>query len=335
MNILLTGGAGYLGSHTAIVLIEAGHHVVLLDNFSNADKEAVTRLESLAGQRLSLIETDVRDADVVHQALVDHNINAVIHFAGLKAVGESFAEPLAYYANNVGGTLSLLEAMAKARVKTLIFSSSATVYGIPQYLPIDEQHPLAPINPYGRTKAQIEQILEDTALADSSWRIANLRYFNPAGAHPSGLIGEDPHGKPNNLFPFVSRTASGEYPSVHIFGNDYPTADGTAIRDYIHVMDLADGHVAALDFLLRGEQGFNTFNLGTGCGYSVHEVIAAFEAAVGRPIPQQLAPRRAGDVSEYCADVSRARQVLGWQAKRSLKDMCETAWRFQNRLNRG
>jgi UDP-glucose 4-epimerase len=333
MNILLTGGAGYIGSHTAVVLAQAGHRVVLYDNLCNSRREVLASLELITSQPQVLIEGDLRDTARLSQALSAHAIDAVVHFAGLKAVGESVAKPLDYYASNVQGTISLLQAMQAMPVRTLVFSSSATVYGDPQYLPIDENHPLSATNPYGRTKLHIEQMLQDLAKADASWRITCLRYFNPVGAHESGLIGEDPLGLPNNLMPYVAQVAAGTLPKLNVFGNDYPTADGTGVRDYIHVMDLAEGHLAALSFLQR-QTGWHAVNLGTGRGYSVLEMVRAFEAASGRTVPFQITRRRPGDIATCYAKVDKAAELLGWRTRRSLQDMCASTWNWQCRSGR-
>lgn len=328
MNILLTGGTGYIGSHAAVVLVQAGHSVVLYDNLCNSRADVVQRVGQIAGRPMALVQGDVRDTSLLQQTLRDHAIVAVMHFAGLKAVGESVAKPLAYYDNNVRGTLSLLQAMQGAGVRTLVFSSSATVYGEPRYLPIDEAHPTRATNPYGRSKLHIEEMLADLAVSDPSWRVACLRYFNPVGAHNSGLIGEDPNGVPNNLMPFVAQVAVGRRASLNVFGNDYSTPDGTGVRDYIHVMDLVEGHLAALDYL-QGRTGWHAFNLGTGQGYSVLEMVRAFEAASGRAVPFQIVDRRPGDVAACYASVDKARDTLGWQAARTLADMCASTWRWQ------
>ncbi|MFZ5567196.1 MAG: UDP-glucose 4-epimerase GalE [Pseudomonadota bacterium] len=328
MNVLLTGGAGYIGSHAATVLAEAGHRVVLYDNFSNSRPDVATRLASITGRELVLVHGDVRDIALLEQTLREQRINAVIHFAGLKAVGESVANPLAYYDNNVTGTLSLLRAMQKVGVQSLVFSSSATVYGEPRFLPLDETHPTSATNPYGRSKLHIEQILADLAASDPYWRVACLRYFNPVGAHPSGVIGEDPRGVPNNLMPFLAQVAAGQQASLNVFGNDYPTPDGTGVRDYIHVMDLAEGHLAALNYL-ESRAGWHVFNLGTGCGYSVLDMVRAFQSVSGRPVPYTLAARRPGDVATSYASADKAQVVLGWRAHRSLEEMCASAWRWQ------
>lgn len=330
-NVLLTGGAGYIGSHTAVALAAAGHRVVVYDNFSNSEPAAVQRLAQVLGAPVVVIEGDVRDTALLQRTLLEQKIDAVIHFAGLKAVGESVLKPVDYYANNVQGAISLLQAMQGADCTTLVFSSSATVYGDPHYLPIDEAHPTRATSPYGRCKLHIEEILSDLSVADPSWRLAALRYFNPVGAHASGLIGENPNGIPNNLMPFVAQVAVGKLPQLNVFGNDYDTPDGTGVRDYIHVMDLAEGHLAALKFLMQ-HPGLHTFNLGTGRGYSVLEMIKAFEAASGKPVPYTVAPRRAGDIASCYASVEFSAQTLNWRATRSLKDMCESSWKFQQNI---
>ena len=328
MNILLTGGTGYIGSHTAVVLAEAGHRVVLYDNLCNSDVGVVQRLGQIMGSPPALVQGDMRDGALLAQTLRVHAVGAVIHFAGLKAVGESLVQPLAYYDNNVVGTLRLLQAMQETGVRTLVFSSSATVYGEPRYLPIDEAHPTGATNPYGRSKLHIEQMLADLAASDGGWKIACLRYFNPVGAHESGLIGEDPRGVPNNLMPYVAQVAIGRRQRLSVFGDDYPTPDGTGVRDYIHVMDLALGHLAALDYL-GALSGWHAFNLGTGQGHSVLEMVRAFEAVSGRPVPYQVVSRRPGDVASCYASADKAHQLLGWQARRSLTEMCLSSWRWQ------
>jgi UDP-glucose 4-epimerase len=330
MNILLTGGTGYIGSHTAVVLAQAGHRVTLYDNLANSNADVQTRLEQITGQHLPFVYADVRDTNTLAKTLKEHAIDAVIHFAGLKAVGESVEKPIDYYANNVQGTISLLEAMRGAGCKTLVFSSSATVYGEPRYLPLDEAHPLSVTNPYGRCKLHIEEILQDVAFADPDWKIACLRYFNPVGAHESGLIGENPAGIPNNLMPYIARVAAGELAELKVFGNDYPTPDGTGVRDYIHVMDLAEGHAATLPWLIN-HTGWQAINLGTGQGYSVLEMVKAFAAASGKPVPCKITPRRAGDVAQCYANPEKARQILNWSARRTLDDMCASAWHFQKK----
>ncbi|MCX7662973.1 MAG: UDP-glucose 4-epimerase GalE [Tepidimonas fonticaldi] len=335
MNILPTGGLGYIGSHTAVVLAQAGHRIVLLDNLSNSRADVADRIGRIIGLRPAVEVGDVLDTARVRHILSHYAIGAVIHFAGLKAVGESVAQPLAYYNNNVAGTVSLLRAMAEQGVKRLVFSSSATVYGQPQRLPLDETHPTGATNPYGRTKLHIEEMLRDLAASDPAWRIAILRYFNPVGAHESALIGEDPHGTPNNLMPYIARVAVGQLPHLNIWGDDYPTPDGTGVRDYLHVMDLAEGHRAALDHLARTDQPCDTFNLGTGQGTSVLQMVRAFEQASGRPVPYRIAPRRPGDVAECWADPTKARQVLGWRAAHTLHDMCASAWAFVSITDHG
>ena len=328
MNLLLTGGTGYIGSHTAVVLSELGHQVVLYDNLSNSSDSVVEKLAQITGQVMPFIRADVRDTNLLRSTLDSHNIAAVIHFAGLKAVGESIEKPTDYYANNIQGTISLLQAMQWAQVKTLVFSSSATVYGDPQYLPLDKSHPTCATNPYGRSKLHIEEMLKDIAAADSDWRIACLRYFNPVGAHESCLIGEHPNGVPNNLMPYIAQVANGQRSELSVFGDDYPTADGTGVRDYIHVMDLAEGHTAALSFLSR-TIGWNAINLGTGKGYSVLEMIQAFEKASGRRVPYKIVSRRTGDVAACYADTQKAGKILNWRTVRKLEDMCASTWQFQ------
>jgi len=330
MNILLTGGSGYIGSHAAVALAQAGHRVVLYDNLSNSHADVVGRLGLILGHSSVLVQGDVRDADFLERALREHSIDAVIHCAGLKAVGESVAQPLAYYDNNVTGTQCLLRAMQHCGVRTLVFSSSATVYGEPQYLPLDEKHPTRAVNPYGRSKLHIEEMLGDLAASDAGWRIACLRYFNPVGAHESGLIGEDPSGAPNNLMPYIAQVAAGRRDRLSVFGADYDTPDGTGVRDYIHVSDLADGHLAALNYLgLSDGVGWHAFNLGTGKGHSVLEVIRAFESASRMNVPHEIVARRPGDVASSYASSDKARQILGWQARRGLDEMCASAWHWQ------
>jgi len=331
MNILLTGGAGYIGSHAAVLMLNAGHKVSILDNFSNSHASTISVIEKITEKILTCIDGDIRDTKLIIELLESRKIEAVVHLAGLKSVGESAERPLEYYANNVQGSISLLQAMQACGVNKLVFSSSATVYGNPQYLPIDEMHPSSPTNPYGQTKLQIEQILQDICWANKNFRVANLRYFNPVGAHESGLIGENPKGIPNNLMPFVSQVAAGKQKSLSIFGGDYPSADGTGVRDYIHVMDLAEGHMAALDFL-NNNLGMSTFNLGTGSGHSVLEVVRAFESKSGKKIPYQIEPRRIGDIATCYADVKKANLNLKWSSKYSLDDMCLSAWKWQQSL---
>lgn len=332
MRILLTGGAGYIGSHTAVALAAAGHEVVCFDNLSNSRAEVMGRLETITGQTIPLIVGDIRDRTALEQAMRRHAIEAVVHFAGLKAVGEAVARPLIYYDNNVRGTLSLIEAMIACGVKMLVFSSSATVYGEPQCLPLDETHPTSATNPYGRTKLMIEEMLTDIAAADPDWRIAVLRYFNPVGAHESGLIGEDPNGIPNNLMPFISRVASGRLERLSVFGDDYDTPDGTGVRDYIHVTDLAAGHLAALGAISSHSEPISTWNLGTGQGYSVLEMVHAFERVNGVCVPYKIAARRPGDVASCYASPDKAKAELGWQAALGLDDMCASMWRFERML---
>jgi UDP-glucose 4-epimerase len=329
MNILLTGGTGYIASHTAVILTNAGHKVVLYDNLVNSNASVVSKIEKITGVKLPFVEGDIRDTDLLALTLKSYGAEAVIHFAGLKAVGESVQNPLEYYDNNVGGTISLLNAMTEVGIKRLVFSSSAAVYGDPHYLPIDEAHPRSATNPYGRTKLQIENILEDLAVSNSSWHITCLRYFNPVGAHESGLIGEDPNGVPNNLMPFLVRVAAGKLPCLDIFGGDYDTPDGSCVRDYIHVMDLAEGHLAAVNLVSAEGALFDAFNLGTGRGQSVLKILKAFEQANGLSIQSRIVPRRAGDVSACYAKADKAAQVLGWVVSRSLEDMCRSSWKFQ------
>ena len=326
--ILVTGGTGYIGSHACVALAQAGHELLIVDNLCNSRADVVARLARICDQRPAFIEGDIRDAALLDSIFAGHPISAVMHFAGLKAVGESVAKPLAYYENNVHGTLQLLAAMRRAQLRTLVFSSSATVYGDPASMPISEDFPRSATNPYGRSKLMIEDILADLHLAEPDWRIARLRYFNPVGAHESGLIGEDPHGVPNNLLPFVAQVAAGRQKLLRVWGNDYPTPDGTGMRDYIHVVDLAQGHVAALDYLAR-QGGLLTVNLGTGRAYSVLEMVRAFGQASGRAIPVEIAPRRAGDIARCWADPGLAYQLLGWKAERGLEQMCVDAWRWQ------
>ena len=328
LNILLTGGTGYIGSHTAVVLANAGHSIVLFDNFCNSNQSVSDRINRIANQTIPCIKGDVRNTGLLIKTFAEFKIEAVIHFAGLKAVGESGQEPLKYYDNNVAGSISLLEAMKKVNIKIIVFSSSATVYGEPQYLPYDEEHPLNPINTYGRTKLQVEEILQDLAKSDPQWRIALLRYFNPVGAHESGLIGEDPNGIPNNLMPYIIQVASGKLPHLNIFGNDYDTRDGTGERDYIHVMDLAEGHLAALSFL-QNHQGCETFNLGTGKPVSVMELLGAYEQACGQKMPTKLASRREGDLPIYYAKPNKAKEHLGWIATRGILDISNSSYRWQ------
>ncbi|MCG8394975.1 MAG: UDP-glucose 4-epimerase GalE [Pseudomonadales bacterium] len=333
-SILVTGGAGYIGSHTVLLLLEAGHDVLVLDNFSNSSAEGLRRVESLTGRTVSLVEGDIRDRTCLDVLFREHSISAVIHFAGLKAVGESVLQPLRYYDCNVTGTLTLLEAMSQAGVKTLVFSSSATVYGDPASVPIREDFPLSATNPYGATKLHIEDMLRDLYRSDDAWSLALLRYFNPVGAHESGQIGEDPSGIPNNLMPFIAQVAVGKREKLNVFGGDYPTPDGTGVRDYIHVMDLAQGHLAALE-ALEAKGGLITTNLGTGRGYSVLEMIKAFEAASGKTVSFEIVERRPGDVASCYADPSHGEKVLGWKAERGIEDMCRDHWRWQKQNPEG
>ncbi|WP_091722451.1 UDP-glucose 4-epimerase GalE [Pseudarthrobacter equi] len=328
MRILITGGCGYIGSHTILRLLEAGHDITVIDNLSNSLSESLLRVEKLTGRGISFVEGDIADSSCLKRIFDQDDIESVIHFAGHKAVGESVSQPLRYYGNNVSGTLTLLETMDAYGIRNLVFSSSATVYGANPEMPLREDFPLRATNPYGRTKQHIEEILVDLQAADSRWRIALLRYFNPVGAHPSGLIGEDPQGPPNNLFPFVTQVAVGRRDKVSVFGHDYPTPDGTGVRDYIHVMDLAAGHAAALDYLAE-HQGLHTWNLGTGQGYSVLEIIHAFEAASGTTVPYEIVERRPGDAPVSLADPSSAFRDLGWTASETLETMCADAWRWQ------
>lgn len=327
-HILVTGGTGYIGSHTVVQLLAAGNKVVILDNLCNSKREVVNRIEQITGKRPDLVVGDIRDRAVLRSLFANQAIDAVIHFAGLKAVGESVAEPLKYYDNNVSGSVVLFEEMARANVKTLVFSSSATVYGDPGVVQYTEDLPLKPVNVYGRTKLMVEDMLRDVKHADPAWRIALLRYFNPVGAHESGLIGEDPSGTPNNLMPFVAQVAVGKRAKLAVFGNDYPTPDGTGVRDYIHVDDLASGHLAALNALQK--PALLTVNLGTGRGYSVLEMIKAFEAASNKPVPFDIVARRPGDLPEYYAEPTLAKQLLGWEAQHDIDRMCADAWRWQS-----
>lgn len=329
-SILVTGGAGYIGSHTVVELLAEGHEVLIIDNLCNSTLSVIDRIAAIAGRRPEFANVDMRDRVGLRKLFSAQSFSAVLHFAGLKAVGESVAKPLLYYDNNVAGTVSLLESMTEAGVKTLVFSSSATVYGDPPSVPIVESFPLSATNPYGRSKLMIEDILRDTARSDPQWRIALLRYFNPVGAHESGLIGEDPQGTPNNLLPYVAQVAAGILPQLSIFGADYPTPDGTGIRDYIHVVDLARGHLAALGALAESSDML-TLNLGTGRGYSVLEMIKAFSEASGRRIDYRVVGRRPGDVAECYADPSRALELIGWRAHRTLEQMCADAWRWQKK----
>ncbi|MBQ4072120.1 MAG: UDP-glucose 4-epimerase GalE [Clostridia bacterium] len=327
MKILVTGGAGYIASHTNVALLNAGYEVVAVDNFSNSSIDAVRNVEKITGKQITFYEGDVCDKAILEKIFSENDIYAVIHFAGLKAVGESCAKPLLYYRNNIDSTLSLLEVMSAYNVKKFVFSSSATVYGTPERLPIDEDCHLSTTNPYGATKLMIENILRDVYAADKEWNILLLRYFNPVGAHESGLIGEDPKGIPNNLMPYVAKVAHGILPYLNVFGNDYDTPDGTGVRDYIHVMDLAEGHLAALENI--NNYGVDAVNLGTGVGYSVLDMVKAFEKACGHEVAYKIAPRRAGDIATCYACPDKAKKELNWSAKRNLEDMCRDLWNFQ------
>ena len=336
-KILVTGGAGYIGSHTCIALHQAGYDIVVYDNLSNSSIEAINRASKLAGQPIEFIEGDIRDAKLLKQVFAENDFFGVIHFAGLKAVGESVTKPLLYYNNNVSGTITLLEVMAEANVKNLVFSSSATVYGDPEVLPIDETSPRSCTNPYGQSKLTVEHILQDLAATNDGWNLIPLRYFNPVGAHPSGQIGEDPNDIPNNLMPYISQVAVGKLEKLSIFGNDYPTVDGTGVRDFIHVTDLAQGHVAALNYLQQqvslsqtSSVGFLPINLGTGKGTSVLELVTAFSEVSGQDIPYQFSARRAGDIASCYASADKAKQLLGWEAKLSITEMCQDTWRWQS-----
>lgn len=335
MYVLVTGGSGYIGSHTCVQLIEAGYKPVILDNLCNSKSSVLARINSLTGYTPELYQGDVRDRALLDKIFAAHPIHAVIHFAGLKAVGESVSKPLEYYDNNVYGTLALLEAMREAQVKNFIFSSSATVYGDQPKIPYVESFPTgSPSSPYGQSKLMVEQILRDVQLADPQWNMTILRYFNPVGAHPSGLMGEDPQGIPNNLMPFIAQVAVGRRESLAIFGNDYPTADGTGVRDYIHVVDLADGHVAAMK-KLHNQPGVHIFNLGAGIGSSVLQVVEAFSKACGKPLAYHFAPRREGDLPAYWADSTKAAEELGWRTSRSLDEMAADTWRWQSNNPQG
>ncbi len=334
MNVLATGGAGYIGSHACVELINAGHNVIVVDNLLNSKEESLRRVEQITGKRPVFCRVDLLDRDAMLKVFQQHKPEAVIHFAGLKAVGESVEIPLKYYHNNVTGALILLEVMKQAEVRRLVFSSSATVYGVPEKLPLTENSPLSATNPYGRTKLMIEEILRDLHASDAKWNIIMLRYFNPVGAHGSGLIGEDPNGIPNNLFPFIAQVAVGKRKEVRVFGRDYSTRDGTGVRDYIHVVDLARGHCQALNVMDKGPD-LRIYNLGTGRGYSVLEAISAFGAASGRPIPHAFAPRRPGDIAACYADPSKANRELGWSAEFDLDRMCADHWRWQSQNPNG
>ncbi|MGE6474989.1 UDP-glucose 4-epimerase GalE [Psychrobacter sp. NPDC078631] len=346
-KILVTGGAGYIGTHTCIALHEAGYDFVVYDNLFNSSREAINRVSTLIGQTIEFIEGDIRDAESLKQVFAAHHFFGVIHFAGLKAVGESVAKPLMYYNNNVSGTITLLEIMSEYDVKNFVFSSSATVYGDPESLPINEESPRSCTNPYGQSKLTVEHILEDLAVSDDSWNLIALRYFNPVGAHPSGQIGEDPNDIPNNLMPYISQVAVDKLEKLSIFGNDYSTVDGTGVRDFIHVTDLAQGHVAAFDYLEKQTRlnesgttqqysvGFLPINLGTGKGTSVLELVSVFSDVSGQAIPYQFTDRRAGDIASCYASVDKAKTLLGWQAELSITDMCQDTWRWQSMYPNG
>ena len=334
MHILVTGGAGYIGSHTCVQLLNDGYEVTVVDNLSNSSAESLARVEEITGKKVQFYEKDLLDKSALRQIFSENKFDAVIHFAGLKAVGESVALPLRYYQNNLISTMNLCEVMAEFGVKKLVFSSSATVYGVPKTVPIKEDFPLSCTNPYGRTKLMIEEMLRDFAVADSDWDIAILRYFNPVGAHESGMIGEDPKDIPNNLMPYVAQTAVGKREYVHVFGNDYDTPDGTGVRDYIHVIDLADGHLLALK-KIENHVGVVTYNLGTGHGYSVLDMIAAFSKACGKQVPYKIEARRPGDIATCYADPAYAKAELGFEAKRNLEDMCRDTWNWQSKNPNG
>lgn len=334
MHILVTGGAGYIGSHTCILLIEAGYDVVVFDNFCNSSRESIKRVEKIVEKEITLIEGDIRNREDLRQVFTSYQIEAVIHFAGLKAVGESVEQPLKYYDYNVYGTIVLCEVMQEYGCKSIVFSSSATVYGDPHTTPIKEDFPLSATNPYGRSKLFIEEILRDLTISDNEWKVVLLRYFNPVGAHLSGTIGEDPHGIPNNLMPFIAQTAVGKRDYLNVFGDDYDTHDGTGVRDYIHVIDLAQGHLDALE-KINGFDQVMTINLGTGNGYSVLDMVKAFEKASGQKVPYKIAPRRSGDIAKCYADPSYAKGILGWEAKKSIEEMCEDNWRWQSKNPNG
>lgn len=335
MNIFITGGAGYIGSHTVLELLQCNHTIVVLDNLSNSSVASIDRVEQITGKRPVFIEGDIRDRALLDGVFAEHNIDIVVHFAGLKSVGESVKQPLAYYDNNFFGSITLCQAMAAAGVYSLVFSSSATVYGEPDTMPIAESCPVgSPTNPYGRSKLMVEQMLQDMVVSDPRWSVALLRYFNPVGAHASGLIGEDPNGIPNNLLPYISQVAIGQLDTLSVFGNDYPTKDGTGVRDYIHVVDLAKGHLAALDFIARCT-GVHIWNFGTGVGYSVLEMIDAFEQASGRAVPYRMVSRRDGDIAQCWSDPSKALHELGWKARLGLQEMMDDTLRWQERNPNG
>ncbi len=331
MAILVTGGTGFIGSHTCVSLTQAGYEVVIVDNYYNSSPKSLARICELCGKDLKFYECDIRDSAGMDRIFKENKIEAVIHFAGLKAVGESCQKPIEYYDNNIGGTLTLCDVMRRNNCKNIVFSSSATVYGMNNVSPLKETMPTGgTTNPYGTTKYMIEIILEDIFKSDNAWNVTLLRYFNPIGAHKSGRIGENPNGIPNNLMPYITQVAIGKLPELSVYGNDYDTPDGTGVRDYIHVVDLAEGHVKALDNMLEGGKGVQVFNLGTGVGYSVLDIVKAFEAASGKKVPYKIAARRQGDIATCYSDPSKAKEVLGWEAKRGLSEMCEDAWRWQS-----
>lgn len=330
MSVLVTGGAGFIGSHTCVELLESGFDVVVCDNLSNASEEALNRVKKITGKTVKFYKTDIRDREGLDTIFEKESIDSVIHFAGLKAVGESVEKPLMYYDNNIHGTLVLCEAMKKAGCKSIVFSSSATVYGDPHTVPIKEDFPLHATNPYGRTKLMIEEILQDLCVSDPEWKVILLRYFNPIGAHESGLIGEDPKGIPNNLVPYVAQVAIGKHEFVRVFGNDYNTPDGTGVRDYIHVVDLAKGHVCALHKIEASDPGVLIYNLGTGNGYSVLDVVKAYSKACGKELPYKILDRRPGDIATCYADPAKAKAELGWEAQFGIERMCADSWRWQS-----
>ncbi|MEH7225026.1 UDP-glucose 4-epimerase GalE [Bacillus sp. JJ1566] len=329
MAVLITGGAGYIGSHTCVELLHAGYEIVVVDNLSNSKVDSLTRVKEITGKDFPFYQIDLLDKDGLESVFSDHKIDAVIHFAGLKAVGESVEIPLHYYHNNLSGTLVLCEVMKAFGVKRMVFSSSATVYGMPDRVPISEDFPLSATNPYGRTKLMIEEILRDLYVSDQEWSVSLLRYFNPIGAHHSGRIGEDPNGLPNNLMPYITQVAIGKLEELRVFGNDYPTVDGTGVRDYIHVVDLAKGHVKALEKIMS-TTGVEAYNLGTGSGYSVLEIVAAFQKAAGKTIPYKIVERRPGDIAVCYADPTKAREELGWVAEKGIEEMCQDSWKWQS-----
>lgn len=334
MNILVTGGTGYIGSHTCVELLQAGHKVIVADNFSNSKPQALQAIEAITGKKPVFYQIDVADYLSLKQVFAENAIDGAIHFAGFKAVGESVEKPLTYYQNNLYTALNLARVMQEEKVFRLVFSSSATVYGINNPIPYKEEYPTGAVNPYGQTKVMIEQMLTDLAAADSRWSIVLLRYFNPIGAHPSGLLGEDPNGIPNNLLPYIAKVAAGQLPYLNVFGDDYDTRDGTGVRDYVHVVDLAEGHLAAMDYAAKNT-GAEAVNLGTGCGSSVFEVLRAYEEACGKKLPYRITPRRPGDIGEYYAHPGKAEVLFGWKAKRDLKQMCADSWNYTKKTDNG